>query len=307
MTGIVLPHDTYGSHLVNGQTVDTELEKKNFKAAGETLSELWSNLTIDNHEVKAEYVENPAKVETKEHKVSPAFRSRHVFETQYMVAYMKCDDRTCCAAPKTSVMYFFPHRRLPSLIPIKKTAAGMVPLALTPEVYKSHIEFPTLSTRVLLEETITPEELTLKYGKSVPYDVYLPSCQEKIEGRTCKVCYKYHATKKSLQIHKKVCKRSKTGGGSTKKLCRNTRGRNTGKGRAGTMFEDSGSDLTDEEQDINNSIHEDDVEEKEDDLADLETTSARPTYSIAGEGGVETILNLREWLKSPWADMEEGV
>ena len=40
------------------------------------------------------------------------------------------------------------------------------------------------------------------------------------------------------------------------------------------------------EEDIKNSIHEDNEKEKEDDLADLETTSARPT-SIVGEGGVE--------------------
>ena len=29
MTGVVLPHDTFGSHLRNGKTVDEELEKKN--------------------------------------------------------------------------------------------------------------------------------------------------------------------------------------------------------------------------------------------------------------------------------------
>ena len=36
----------------------------------------------------------------------------------------------------------------------------------------------------------------------------------------------------------------------------------------------------------------------------LETVSVRPTFSVQGEGGVETILNLREWLKSPWAETE---
>ena len=158
-----------------------------------------------------------------------------------MVAYIECDDRTCCAAPKTSVMYFFPNRRLPSLISIKKTAAGMVPLALTPDVYTYRI--PQTQHKGASRGNNYPRELTLMYGKSVPYEVYLPSFQEKIEERTCEVCYKYHAPKKSLQIYKKVRKRSKTGSGSTKKLCRNTRGRNTGNGRAGTMFKDSGTDL----------------------------------------------------------------
>ena len=43
LTGVILPHDTFGSHLLNGKTVDSELEKKNFKAAGETLAQIWND------------------------------------------------------------------------------------------------------------------------------------------------------------------------------------------------------------------------------------------------------------------------
>ena len=53
LTGIVLPHDTFGTHLRNGKTIDEELEKKNFKAAGEVLSEIWSRLLIDKHKLIA--------------------------------------------------------------------------------------------------------------------------------------------------------------------------------------------------------------------------------------------------------------
>ena len=163
MTGVVLPHDTYGSHLNNGKTFDIELEKKNFKAAGETLGEIWSELKIDECEVKAEYIEHAPSQETIKYEISPVFRNKHVFETQYMTAYLKCDDRTCCSPYKTSIQSFFPHRRLPCLIPISKTVSGMVPLPLEPEVYKKNIQFPTLATRIVLEETITPVELTMKY------------------------------------------------------------------------------------------------------------------------------------------------
>ena len=65
MTGKVLPHEAFGSHFNNGKTVDTELEMKNFKAAGEILGELWSDMMIDDCEVKAEYIENPASEEIK--------------------------------------------------------------------------------------------------------------------------------------------------------------------------------------------------------------------------------------------------
>ena len=45
LTGVVLQHDTYGSHLDSGgKTIDEDLEKKNFEAAGKTLCSIWSNL-----------------------------------------------------------------------------------------------------------------------------------------------------------------------------------------------------------------------------------------------------------------------
>ena len=43
LAGIILPHDTFGSHLdVQGKTIDVELEQKNFLAAQEVLAEVWS-------------------------------------------------------------------------------------------------------------------------------------------------------------------------------------------------------------------------------------------------------------------------
>ena len=59
MTGVVLPAETYGTHLHNGDTVDSELEECNFEAAGEALAEIWNEMEIGGHEVKAEYVVAP--------------------------------------------------------------------------------------------------------------------------------------------------------------------------------------------------------------------------------------------------------
>lgn len=43
LSGLVLPHKHYGSHLDKcGKTVNADLEKLNFKKAGETLAEVWS-------------------------------------------------------------------------------------------------------------------------------------------------------------------------------------------------------------------------------------------------------------------------
>ena len=60
LAGVVLPHDTFGSHLNNkNETVDKELEMKNFAKAGEVLAEIWSKTVINNYPTVAEYI-NPS-------------------------------------------------------------------------------------------------------------------------------------------------------------------------------------------------------------------------------------------------------
>lgn len=57
LCGVILPYETFGSHL-NGQgkTTDEELEKKNFRKAGELLADVWSERIIDKFPVVSEYV-----------------------------------------------------------------------------------------------------------------------------------------------------------------------------------------------------------------------------------------------------------
>ena len=44
-----LPHHTYGTHLDSkGVTVDFDKEKADFRKAGETLAEIWYEMTIDD-------------------------------------------------------------------------------------------------------------------------------------------------------------------------------------------------------------------------------------------------------------------
>ncbi|KAJ8877430.1 hypothetical protein PR048_021884 [Dryococelus australis] len=75
LTGVVLPHDSFGTHLdSNGRTVDVSLEKDNLKKAGEILAEIWSAVCIDGHEV------------------------------------VKCDYRDCCS-PRRSALHMILHDR----------------------------------------------------------------------------------------------------------------------------------------------------------------------------------------------------
>lgn len=57
MSGLVLPHDFFGSHLdPSKRTTDEDLEKANFGAAATILATVWSDLVIDKYPVVAEYV-----------------------------------------------------------------------------------------------------------------------------------------------------------------------------------------------------------------------------------------------------------
>ena len=58
LSGIILPHDSFGTHLDdNGKTIDEVKELQNFRKARETLSEIWSQMTIDKHSVSAKWVD----------------------------------------------------------------------------------------------------------------------------------------------------------------------------------------------------------------------------------------------------------
>lgn len=59
LSGVVLPFESYGSHLdSSGKTINKTLEKKNFKKSGELLSKIFSNMVIDKEPVVAEYLED---------------------------------------------------------------------------------------------------------------------------------------------------------------------------------------------------------------------------------------------------------
>ena len=57
LVGIVLPHDSFGDHLDgSGKTIDQKLEEKNFYAASDVLSDIWSKTVIDKHPVHCKTV-----------------------------------------------------------------------------------------------------------------------------------------------------------------------------------------------------------------------------------------------------------
>ena len=95
LSGVILPHNKFGSHLNSkGETIDPELEKKNFMHAGKVLAEIWSGMIIDGHPVLAEYINE--EVDEEILKKSLEWKSNHVRESQYFLQIVKCADENCC-------------------------------------------------------------------------------------------------------------------------------------------------------------------------------------------------------------------
>lgn len=266
LTGVILDHEKMGNHLHNGKTIDDEMELKNFQAAGESLAQIWNQLVIDNDEVHAGYVSKPVQESTANFKVTAQYRNDHVIETQYMTVVLKCNDRKCCSAFKTPISCYFPHRRIPALFPIEKTESGPKGLIPHADNHKKLLQFLPITERVLLESSVTPLTISAKYDGKVPYDISFPSLIKKIDKRICQSCKRYHSSVKSLKLHNTLCKIPRK-----KPLEKNT-------------------------------IIEDDSEEEEEESdEDDDLVYTRPAYSRAlTASGIEVILNMREWIKSPW-------
>ena len=82
LTGVLLEHDTYGSHLDNaGKTIDEDLERRNFEAAGKTLCSIWSNLEVYGYPTVAEFIKESPPDVIMSFVPTAEFRSNHLFES----------------------------------------------------------------------------------------------------------------------------------------------------------------------------------------------------------------------------------
>ena len=114
-----------------------------------------------------------------------------------------------------------------------------------------------------MEKQLLPANLKTTYNGKVPYDVYFPTLQERVEERTCRLCGQYFSVNISLAEHKRICK-------------------------------------MDKELKVAHVVGEEDllVEDIDD---ELDMVELRPLISIPQRGGVEKIVNLSEYMKSKGA------
>ncbi|KAE8742067.1 hypothetical protein FOCC_FOCC012394 [Frankliniella occidentalis] len=198
LSGVILPHDRFGTHLdASSRTVDKDLERQNFKHAGEVLAEIWSSLVIDKHPVKAEYVE-PGSEEELPSEPPAEWYSQHVRESQYFLQIAKCDDSSCCSPMRSDLKKILPDGFFPAPFPMRRGDKGFyVP---KPEEVEETDSFPSLMVR--LGSNLKPSGEG--FPNLLPYDMYCPTVRNKILGRTCNQCGHYFASIKNATSHQQA-------------------------------------------------------------------------------------------------------
>ncbi|KAL4710004.1 hypothetical protein ACJJTC_015982 [Scirpophaga incertulas] len=198
LSGLVLPHDTFGNHLdANGKTTNSDLELKNFAQAGKILSEIWSSIIIDNEPVVAEYLppDNDDVGEMTDVLNDQHWYTRHVQESQYFLQIVKCTNKECCGDIRSDIRKILPQGFFPPPYPLRSESSLIFP---SPEDVKASDHFASLFVRQSLNMEVEAP------FKIVPYDFYCPSIQDALIERICSVCSKYFASKKAAQLHKKL-------------------------------------------------------------------------------------------------------
>ena len=107
-----MQQDTYGTHLdSNGETIDLELEKRNFYASMKVLSEIWNEAMIDDYPVDCKPVKMGSTFKAKPS--DPVWIAKHVKKSRYALQIVKCLNLNCCGLFKTNWIDVFPTRFIP--------------------------------------------------------------------------------------------------------------------------------------------------------------------------------------------------
>ena len=181
-------------------------------------------------------------------------------------------------------------------------------MALSKDVWKNQLEFLDVFGRIAMEQKLMPADLKEKYGKKVPYDVFFPSQQDMVEKRVCTMCGMYFSSVKSITAqHRKICKIPR------KRRAITGKNKSTKAKKAliddpaedeQEPIEEPGSDETEalalEELDAS---FED--EQNNQDFDNIEEVNMEATISVPSDGGFDLILDLKQWLKSPWNKVTE--
>jgi hypothetical protein len=192
VSGLILKHDFYGSHLdAKAETIDRDLELRNFEKAGQTLAEVWSKTVIDGFPVIAEYIAPKQLIQYEE--PQEKWKYDHIHQSQYLTQIVKCEDRSCCKNWRTNYLNIVKNRFIPGPVPYETTSRGIEPVDRSKAGDNLKL-YPSLCQRLLSPEPIP----------NMPFDWYCPSLANEIMKRICNTCNNYYVSQKALKKHQSI-------------------------------------------------------------------------------------------------------
>ena len=198
LCGIALDHQSLGSHLdSNNKTVDVELEKRNFAAAGNILSEIFSEGLIDGYICDCKYVPPISKQEkiNKFQDYNEEWMDKHVTHGYHSLIYMKCNDNTCCRPFRSNILDILPKKKYPAAVYFQHDR-GTIKLG------KQYKDPPDGIHFARYHDIVTLAPLLYHDGYRDAYDPAFD--QDTLKSTSCRVCGKYFPTKKLMKAHRKV-------------------------------------------------------------------------------------------------------
>ena len=117
-----------------------------------------------------------------------------------MLQAVKCNNRVCCSAERSSFFMFNEDRFLPGPLPLRQTKLDGVTVSINDPMAK----YPSVFVRKAMSKVIFPRSAA-KYPSGLPYDFACPSLQDTLPSRTCTNCGLYFASIKSLKGHNNSC------------------------------------------------------------------------------------------------------
>ena len=94
LTRLLLSHKTYGTHLDSSRkTIDSDMEKRNYEAAGKILAKIWEEVVLDEFPIVVEYLQQSTKDSVE---IDGKWVTAHYKILQYLVQITKCTDLSCC-------------------------------------------------------------------------------------------------------------------------------------------------------------------------------------------------------------------
>ena len=190
--GALLKHKHFGAHLDGkGNTINRQLELKNFEHAGKILGGIWRGMVIDGYPVIAEYFDHKASKIVKA--VSEKWRSFRVRSSRYLLQIVKCNNIKCCSPFRSSYKNVVKDSFLPP------------PFAMSQSWFtwtRSDKANPYLSLhQTNAMSDLIPIFVQQKYHLRIPYDVFNPAVKDVLKNRMSSICRTYFGMIKIISIH----------------------------------------------------------------------------------------------------------